>query len=340
MRDIAEALEVSPSTVSRAIAGDTSIREEVQEQVRNAAFKLGIDLNEKIKSRVIAFILSNRGVLHLFHSRVLVGAEAYCAEQGFDRLLVLSVCYSESASIRELCLPQALQRRNLVRGVILTVTGTNSPNFLYLLSRKKVPFAVLGNNVTGGWNPKNYDAVYSDDIQGSYEMTRYLQSGGHRDIWYMGNQQFPWFARCAEGYRRAMEEGGSLPRFSRIRSGGAQEVGYLSTKSILGQREPVSVIFAGSDETAKGVYKALSEFGLRVPDDVRVAGAGDVEAVMLNPQLTTVREFPEQLGKQLAEMVIRRVSNPDVPPRQITIPREVVKRESCKVVPVAAVAMR
>ncbi len=332
LREIALAAGVSPSTVSRAITGSGDVSPEIQERIRKAALKLGIDLNEKIKTRIVAFILSNRGVLHPFHSRILVGAETFCAEQGFDLLLVLSFRYQPDIDERDLHLPQALWRRNLARGAILS--GTNSPNLLALLARKGIPFAVLGNNVTGAWEPKNYDVVWSDDIQGAYEVTRHLQSLGHRDIWFVGNQQFPWFARCAQGYRRAMEEANLVPRFGGIRSEDAQEVGYLSTKSIISRGESASAIFAGSDETGRGVYKALIESGQRIPDDVSVAGMGDVEATILRPQLTTVREFPEQLGKHLAEMVINRIVSPQIPARQFTIPTEVVKRESSAFLPV------
>jgi len=338
LREIADVAGVSPSTVSRSIAGDRTVSPEIQECIRNAAARLGVDLNEKAKSRILAFILSNRGVLHSFHSRILVGAEAYCAEKGYDLLLILSFQYDLNEPPKNLHLPQALYRRGLVRGVILT--GTNSPGLLGLLSKKKVPFAVLGNNVIGEWEPQNYDMAYSDDTQGAYVITRYLQSAGHRDIWYIGNQQFPWFARCAQGYRRAMEEGGLVPRLSGIRSEHAQDVGYLYTKLILAQGEPVSAIFAGSDETAAGVYKALLEFGRRIPEDVSVVGMGDVDATKLNPQLTTVREFPEQMGQHLAEMVISRIVHPDLPARQITIPSELVKRESCSLVSVHTGAVK
>lgn len=326
LKDIAATAGVSASTVSRSIAGDHRVSAEIQGRVREAALKLGIDLSEKAKSRIVAFILSNRGVLHSFHSRVLVGAEAYCAEKGFDILIILSFHYNPYTPPNDLHLPQALLGRRLARGAILS--GVNSPNLLALFRKKRIPFAVLGNNVIGEWEPWNCDVVYADDILGAHDVTRSLQLAGHRDIWYVGNHQLPWFARCAEGYRKAMEEAGFVPRLSGIRSEDAQKVGYLSTKLILNQGNPVSAIFAGTDETAAGVYKALLEFGRRIPEDVNVVGMGDVDAVKLNPRLTSVREFPEQLGEHLAEMVINRIVHPDLAPRQVTIPTEVVKRES------------
>lgn len=300
--------------------------EEIQERVRNAALKLGIDLNEKLKTKIIAFILSNRGVLHPFHFRVLTGAEAYCAEQGYDLLLILSYRYEPNVAWKDIHLPQAVQSRNIVRGAILA--GTNSPNLLASLAHKGLPFSVLGNNVTGQWEPEKHDVVWSDDVQGSYEMTRRLQSLGHRDIWFVANRQFPWFARCGEGYLRAMTEAHLPPRFGEIHSDVAEEVGYLSTKTILNDAEPLSAVLAGSDETARGVYKALMESGQHIPDDVSVASVGDLESVLARPQLTTVREFPEQLGRHLAEMVISRIGRTDLPPRQITIPTQVINRES------------
>lgn len=326
LQEIASAAKVSASTVSRTITGNGDVSPEIQRRVRDAAQRLGVDLGERLKNKVIAFIIGNSGVLHPFHSRVLAGAEAYCAECGFDLLLILSFRYQPDISWKDLNLPRALGSRNLARGVILA--GTNSSNLLVALANKAVPFAVLGNNVIGDWEPKNYDVVFSDDIQGSYEMTHYLQSLGHRDIWYVGDRRLPWFARCGAGYRRAMSEAGFAARFGEFYGDDAQQTGYLSTKAILSRQEPISAVFAGTDATAQGVYRALLELGRRVPEDVAVVGVGDVEAILLNPPLTTIREFPEQLGKHLAETVINRIGRRGQPARQLTIPTEIVKRES------------
>lgn len=326
LQEIASAAKVSASTVSRTITGNGDVSQEIQKRVRDAAQRLGVDLNEKLKNRVVAFIIGNSGVLHPFHSRVLAGAEAYCAERGFDLLLILSFRYQPDVLWKDLNLPRALGSRNLARGVILA--GTNSSNLLAALAHKAIPFAVLGNNVIGEWEPKKYDVVFSDDIQGSYEMTRYLQSLGHRDIWYVGDRRLPWFSRCGEGYRRAMAAAGLAARFDGFYADDALETGYLSTKAILSRQDPVTAVFAGTDHTAQGVYKALLEAGRRVPEDVTVIGVGDVGATLLSPPLTTIREFPEELGKHLAEMVITRISRRGQPPRQLTIPTEIVKRES------------
>jgi len=203
------------------------------------------------------------------------------------------------------------------------------------LNERGIPFSVLGNNVVGEWRFAQHDVVLSDDIQGSYDLTRYLISLGHRHIWFVGDIMLPWFARCAQGYARAMEEVGLQPRYSGINSGDL-ELGYLGTKSILSQGSPVTAIFAGSDQVAVGVYKALREFGVPIPDSIAVVGFNDTEGSILHPALTTVSEFPEQLGRHLAKILLSRVTEPDSPSQQVTIPTQLIRRESCFPLPSAA----
>jgi DNA-binding LacI/PurR family transcriptional regulator len=278
------------------------------------------------KSRTIAFVLSNRNVLHPFQSHILVGAEDYCRLRGWD-LLFLTLQYSPDVPSKEVHLPRVVRRRDITRAVILS--GTNTENLLCSLKEKGIVFSTLGNNILGDHQKGAYDTVCSDDIQGGYELTLYLQSLGHRAIWFVGNLRLPWFARCYEGYARAMTEAGLKPWLSGFDSTDESAIGYLATKSILARGEPVTAIFAGTDPTAQGVYRALADCKIRIPEDISVAGCNDTRGEWLHPQLTTIREFPQQLGRQLVELVLNRLAQPDLPPQQITIPTEIVKRESC-----------
>jgi DNA-binding LacI/PurR family transcriptional regulator len=325
---LAKLAKVSTATVSRIARGQVNVDASIRARVRIAAEELGIDLEQRRneKSTIIAFILSNRDILHNFQARILFGAETYCSSQSKE-LLFLSLRYSSAVPPRDLHLPQILSQRALVRAVILG--GTNSANMLTALREREIPFSVLGNNVLGEWNPSEYDAVYSDDIQGAYDLTSHFIAEGHRDIWFIGDSELPWYARCAKGYRDRMEQAGLRPRFSEIHSDDRQ-LGYLAMRSILSRRDPVTAVMAGSDQIARGVYEALQQSGLRIPDDISVAGFNDSEAALMNPLLTSVREFPEELGKHLAEFVVRRVQEPDRAPQQLTIPTRVVVRESTR----------
>jgi DNA-binding LacI/PurR family transcriptional regulator len=306
-----------------------SVDRAIQKRVREAAEKLGIDLTHRNKARTLVFLLSNRDVLHPFHSHILIGAAACCAAQGWDMLFVL-YRYPANLSRKELHLPQVMQRTDVIRSVILA--GTNTPNLLELLDHRGIPYVALGNNVVlKDSKDLKCDAVFSDDIEGAYEMTRYLQQLGHREIWFVGNCSLPWATRCYQGYCRAMEEAGFAIHLSEIDSLEDAEVGYLGTKLLLSSGQPVHAILGATDETAQGIYRVLRERGLQVPDDVSVAGCNDGLGGYMNPPLTTIREFPQLLGKRLVDLALERIAHPDLPIQQVTIPIELVKRASCAV---------
>jgi DNA-binding LacI/PurR family transcriptional regulator len=327
LREIAASAEVSLATVSRVLNGNNRVDAGIRDRVLRAAGALGVDLSQRNKNKAIAFLLCNRTMLHAFHSRVLTGAEEFCASQGWD-IIFLAYNYASNVPWQQLHLPKVVQRHDVVRGAILA--GTNSMNLIELLERRNITFSLLGNNLLDRPQQFPYDEVVSDDVQGAFDMTRFLMQQGHRAICFMGNTQLPWFSRCFSGYRRAMEEAGLEACVSGISSDNDAEIGYLGTKALLSSSKPVTAIFAGNDPTAHGVYKALRDSGLRIPDDVSVVGCNDTVGPWVYPGLTTIREFPEQLGRQLVETLLRRIGNSEIPPQHVTIPTELIKRDSTR----------
>lgn len=327
-KDVAALADVSPATVSRVAKGQVNVDAAIRGRVRKAAEALGVNLDQKRneKANIIAFMLSNRDLLHSFQARILFGSESYCASQERE-LLFMSFRYAPNTPPKELHLPRILNQRGLVRAMILG--GTNSANMLHALREREISFAVLGNNVVGEWDPSSFDAVYSDDVQGAFDLTSQLINDGHSDIWFIGDVGLPWYARTAHGYKQSMLKAGLQPRLSEIHSDDRQ-LGYLAMRSILSRREPCTAVFAGSDQIASGIYEALRQSGLSIPDDISVAGFNDSEGALMDPPLTSVREFPEELGKHLAEFVLRRIQNPDRAPQHLTIPTRIVLRNSTR----------
>jgi DNA-binding LacI/PurR family transcriptional regulator len=324
---IARSAKASVSTVARVAKGNTRVDPQLRDRVKRAAQNLGVELQgRRKKKKVLAFILSNREVLHPFHSHVLVGAEATSTANGYH-MLFFAYHYPALKSPSELGLPPMLENTEEVSGLILA--GTNTANLLEHLASRRVPFVVLGNNVLGEWHPEQYDVVWFDDIQGAYEMTQYLLALGHREIWYIGNRRLTWYARRYEGYRKAMEEASLFARVSEFDSGDDAQIGYLAAKSILTRNEPMTAIFAGGDRAAQGACKAVRERGLQVPEDVSAAAFGDIEAALWHPPLTTVRVFSEQISKRMVELLLNRIAHPEIPPQHSVIPTQLVKRESC-----------
>jgi DNA-binding LacI/PurR family transcriptional regulator len=327
-RDVARAAKVSPATVSRVARDNPTVDANIRNRVRAAAARLGVVMGEKRGDggHMLAFLLSNRDVLHGFHAKVLVGAENYCARMNWE-LAFMSFRYSPEVGAKELHLPQMLAQRTVARAAILA--GVNYPNLLEALQAREIPFAVLGNNIVGEWPADRYDVVYSGDIQGACEITQRLIAFGHRQICFIGDVHLPWFARCAQGYREAMAEAGLEPRITGIHSDG-EELGYLGTKCVLAEPVPVTAIFAGSDQVARGVYTALRESNIPIPEAMSVVGFNDTEAALFHPPLSSVREFPDELGQHLADFTLKRMEEPERPAQRLTIPTQVVMRESVR----------
>ena len=324
---VAKSAGVSLATVYRVLNGRGRASRATADRIRQAARQLGVEGQRGGRTRLLAFLLGNRSLFHPFHSRILAGAEAYCVQHDYN-LLILSLAYPKGAGWKQLQLPRVLQLHGVVDGFI--VAGINSQNLLDLLAHTGLPFAVQGNSMWDPWRPDKCDTVYFDDSGGSRQVTRYLQSLGHRDIWFVGSRQLPSFERSYRGYEQAMMEAGLPPRSAGFEADQQREAGYLAMRSILNGAQPVTAVFAGSDPTAVGVYEALHESGRRVPDDISVAGFDDIEAGLLQPPLTTARIFLHQIGAKLAEFVLSRIERPELAPREVSIPTRLIRRDSCQ----------
>jgi len=124
-----------------------------------------------------------------------------------------------------------------------------------------------------------------------------------------------------------MTAAGLTPRTVDIRSDGSQ-LGYLATKTTLAKNRALTAILAGSDQVAVGVYDALREMNIDVPGKMSVVGFNDTQGSFLYPPLTSVREFPEELGRHLAEFILQRLQDPDLATQELTIPTQLVHRAS------------
>ncbi len=326
MADVAREAGVSAATISRLVRGGARVNVETRERIMMAANRLNYNLEVRKSSRIIAFLLSNRGVLHPFHSSILMGAEAYCAEHDYG-LLFLPLQYSLTLSRDRLSLPEILLRKTVVAGAI--VAGTNSQEMLELLTEHEIPWVVLGNNIAGEWPHDRSRSIFFDDIRGAYELTTYLISLGHVSIGFAGNLSLPWYFRRFQGYRRAIEEAGLKVMSSDLRTLDGEEMGYLGARLMLQQSPRPTAIFAADDPAGRGVYRAARDQNLKVPQDLSVAGFNDTpDAAALHPPLTTVRVFTEELGRQAGELLFRQIGQPEVAAPSVVLPTQLIRRES------------
>lgn len=197
------------------------------------------------------------------------------------------------------------------------------------------PFVALHANTV----LPNVINIESDEERGAYEMVRHLISLGHRRVMHVsGNRGFIGAERRITGYKRALASAG-IP-FSESLLVPATYVGDTARAAMLawlkrnaGQPLP-DAIFCANDGIAIGCLEALAELGLRVPDDISVAGFDDTLAARTTvPQLTTVRQPLQAMGTRAAEVLLSLIARHAEGgvldfPNPIVFPVELVMRSS------------
>jgi GntR family transcriptional regulator of arabinose operon len=179
------------------------------------------------------------------------------------------------------------------------------------------------------------DSVLSDDFNGALTAVRHLLKTGCRRILQLLLPQAHSDAAIArtKGYAKALEEYGvdNDPELSVEITGGAEKT-FDAMKKILDKKIPFDAVFAQSDQMALLAMKALSEAGLKIPDDVSVIGYSDSDmARFATPALTTVRQPFYEIGRKAADLLIAQLKENKKPVEGLALlPTEFIIRESTR----------
>ena len=281
---------------------------------------------------------------HPFFQEVLVGLKHAVGERGYD-LLLFSVEPSENGSARAVATattgpaggsPRATalgSRRYLARarqhrvdGLVLMGVNRHDADIQELV-RSGVPVMSVDLDLDGG----RTGHVMSDNVTGASLAVRHLAELGHRKIALIGGpgDMRPAVDRLL-GYRRELERLGLPHRPAFVREGDFYpESGQAEMRALLDQSDPPTAVFAASDLMAAGAIQALSDGGLSCPWDVSVMGFDDIQiASLLQPPLTTIRQDKEALGRAAGDALTRLIDDPELDPPVITVPVELVARDS------------
>jgi LacI family transcriptional regulator len=191
----------------------------------------------------------------------------------------------------------------------------------------------------------NVICIGSDEERGACEMVRHLIAQGHRRILHItGPAPLMGVQRRVRGYKAALAQ--ARIRFESellVEASYSTEAGRTAMRNWLRQREGEPLphaIFGGNDAIAVGCIEALAEVGLRVPDDISVAGFDDSSAARTAvPQLTTVRQPLRLMGERAVRELLAQIDGDraptDVPPEPVIYPADLVLRASVGAPPAA-----
>lgn len=326
MRDVAKLAGVAPITVSRVINNSGYVSPETRAAVEAAAADLNYVPNmlaHSLRSKstqTIALIMAD--ITNPFWTSVARGVEDAASEQGF---IVIFCNTDENTAKEEQYLSMLLRRR--VDGVILVPTS-NSGETVAQLQAQGVEVVVLDRQVQDAV----VDVVRGDSFLGAYELTRHLTALGHRRIGMLnGSSKVSVSIERLNGYLHALAEAGIQPEQELIIHGQfAVESGYNMARQILAHPARPSALFTANNFIAIGALRALSESGLRVPDQISIVSFDDLPFTYAREQLITVAAQPTYtLGAIATQRLLKRISADDDPPvEDIIVPVEVIIRAS------------
>ena len=325
IRDVAAVAGVSRGTVSRVINGGHWVSPDARAAVEDAIRSTGFTTNHAARSLAtgradsLAFLLTEPQHL-LFadptFALLLRGAAEALTRRNMTLVLLVAGTDAERANVEHFV------RAGHVDGVLLISSDESDPMIDRLVAAG-VPTVSCGIPLG---HQGQVATVTVDEVGSAIEMTRYLQSQGHRRIAMIaGPHDTPGGKYRLEGFREAM---GADFDDALVEEGDySLESGAAAMTRLLESGAPIDAVFAASDMMASGAIGALRRAGLRVPEDVAVAGFDDSGlAATHEPPLTTMHQPWEQISESMVRVLLDVIGG--APHGEIVLPTTFVQRTS------------
>jgi len=320
IKDVAKMAQVSPTTVSRVLNQKMIVREETEERVWAAMEALGYQPDASARALITgqkaAIGIVVRDICDPFFPPIVHGVTSVANAQGYSAFLSNLSAEPEGAFYLRLV------REKRVDGVIMATSHT--PDEQVLLIRKQgVPLVLINRTM------EEVPSICTDNEKGGYEATYHLIQLGHRRIAYIG---VPSYVRSGiprrKGYERALREH-NLPLDSNlvVVEENSADGGYRTAMALLSRGTKVTAVFAYDDVMAIGAMRAFREKGVRVPEDMAVAGYDDIPlAAHVTPPLTTVRQDKEAMGIQAMQMLTKLIQGEALAESEVVMQPELIVR--------------
>jgi DNA-binding LacI/PurR family transcriptional regulator len=319
LRDIAQYLGISVSTVSLALRESTQIAEETRERVIDAAQQLGYTYRQRPVGRVIGRIayLTNLEPDNIFSSAVLSGVESAC------RKLKIALDFSRIDDD----LAGVAERYGDAGGLLLM--GNMGRTTVVQLQELGLPMVLVDNNLP----TLGLDRVLTENVGGIYRAVEYLYGLGHRRIAFLNlTRPFTSLPERLIGYQKGIAD---FNLEALVISSPTVQVSDISAALAQARAGGMAytAIIAANDLTAISVLHALQDAGVCVPDDISLIGFDDLElAAVMRPALTTCRVHRELMGALGVQRLIERATQPDAPPLALVLDAPLIERQSVRAV--------
>jgi LacI family transcriptional regulator len=317
IKDIANELGISPSTVSKALKGHRDISDSTKQSVRELADKwnykpdqVALSLKSGL-SKTIGVIVPE--IVHYFFSTVISGIEDLALDSGYHVMF----CQSSELYEREVKAVEALLSTR-VDGILISVSKSTSNYDHFRKIRDNGVSLVFFDRIC---DEIETDRVVVDDEIGAFEAVTHLLDIGCRNIVHLsGPPHLNIGKNRKDGYLRALKEKNiSVNNDNIVRCDSMQDASVVIPKLLKRSVRPDG-IFAVNDETAAASMKIIKDSGFRIPDDIAVVGfTSGLISDITNPTLTSVEQHGYQVGREAVRLLIDRIEKKQDFPLQTKI---------------------
>jgi LacI family transcriptional regulator/LacI family purine nucleotide synthesis repressor len=307
MKDISIACGVSIATVSKALHNHSDIGEETKEKINRVAKELGYFPNSQARALktnrtgnlgVLFMDEAKSGLTHDFFAYVLDSFKRYVESKGYDLTFINSS--RSQMTYLEHC------RYRGFDGVMIACVDFSDPQVEELVN-SDIPLVTVDHIFP------NRIAIVSDNRKGMKDLLHYIYQQGHRRIAYIhGADSAVTAARLASFHETTKEMGLHIPDDYMLMGEyrNTQEAGEL-TKELLELDEPPTCILYPDDYAAYGGIDVLNRLGIKIPEDISIAGYdGMMVARQMQQMLTTIKQNTEAIGQKAGEKLIELIARP------------------------------
>ncbi len=335
IKEIAQRCGVGVSTVSRAINDHSDINPATKKRIMDVIRETGYIPNnsarnlKRIDAKCIGVLV--KGITNPFFAPMIEFIEQETEKKGYALVLRHVEAYENEVDVA-----LELEKEKRLRGIIFL--GGSYKHSAEKMKQLNVPviFATIGSDISENFNRNAYSTVSVDDALESRKMVEYLIGLGHRRIAILteGNEEPSIVRLRLDGYLDALkthdiEVDNSLIKYVNKRIY-TMENGYETTKALIESGADFTALFCISDVLAVGALRALADAGIRVPEDVSVAGFDGQELASFTvPRLTTIKQplldISEETMRLLFDLIEEKRGH-----KHLIFPGELIEAESTK----------
>ncbi|KJD37233.1 LacI family transcriptional regulator [Tamlana sedimentorum] len=331
IHDIAKALNIDSSTVSRALNNSPRVTLKTKTKILEKAQELGYKRNV-LASNLRKNVTNTLGVIvprisRYFFSSAIQGIEETAYLAGYNVI----ICQSLEQLEREQSIVNGLVEKR-VDGMLISISmETLNYQHLDIVKNNGIPLVFFDRhcNVEGNSN------VLIDDFKGGFDATEHLIFQGNKDIvHFSGPNELEIYKNRLAGYKAALKKH-NLPfkKDNIIVTRLMEEDGFKSMQSILNKNDKVDAVFSANDMAAIGAIKCIKECQLKIPEDIAIVGfSNEPISTVIEPALSTIDQSGMQIGKTAAKLILSYIENKQIPEtgETIVLKANLIERNSSK----------